>query len=160
LLGEPGLYSGGSWRADTVRRSNVYRRLVRQKLLFILCLITLALVFVSMLLKNDEASQWLLRFLTIAYLSFYLSGLHIFTDVARNVDEPAVGAVRRNGRISTQDYKAVYQRRLTPSRFFLPRREWRLCSLLVCATSLHYRCQSEKKIRLHSKKIYIFFASF
>jgi len=107
LLGEPGLYSGGSWRADTVRRSNVYRRLVRQKLLFILCLITLALVFVSMLLKNDEASQWLLRFLTIAYLSFYLSGLHIVTDVARKVDEPAVGAVRRNGRISTQVYKAA-----------------------------------------------------
>ena len=70
LLGEPGLYRGRSWRADAVRRSNVYRRLVRQKLLFILYLITLALVFVSMLLKNDQSSLWLLRYVEMAYLSF------------------------------------------------------------------------------------------
>ncbi len=70
LLGEPGLYRGRSWRADAVRRSNVYRRLVRQKLLFILYLITLALVFVSMLLKNVQSSLWLLRYVEMAYLSF------------------------------------------------------------------------------------------
>ena len=69
LLGEPSLYRGRSWRADAVRRSNVYRRLVRQKLLFILYLITLALVFVSNLFKGEYSELPILRYIEIAYLS-------------------------------------------------------------------------------------------
>ncbi len=69
LLGEPSLYRGRSWRADAVRRSNVYRRLVRQKILFILYLVTLALVFVSNLFKGEYSEVSFLRYIEFAYLS-------------------------------------------------------------------------------------------
>lgn len=69
LLGEPSLYRGRSWRADAVRRSNVYRRLVRQKILFILYLVTLALVFVASLFKGEYSDVAFLRHVETAYLS-------------------------------------------------------------------------------------------
>lgn len=70
LLGEPGLYRGRSWRADAVRRSNVYGRLVRQKLLFVLYLFTLGLVFLAILLKNSPTELPLLKYVEMAYLAF------------------------------------------------------------------------------------------
>ncbi|ASJ72287.1 hypothetical protein [Granulosicoccus antarcticus] len=69
LLGEPSLYRGRNWRADAVRRSNVYRRLVRQKILFVLYLVTLVLVFLSSLFKGEYSSLAVLRYIEIAYLS-------------------------------------------------------------------------------------------
>ena len=69
LLREPSLYRGRSWRADAVRRSNVYRRLVRQKILFTLYLITLALVFLSNLFKGEYSNLTVLRYIEFTYLS-------------------------------------------------------------------------------------------
>ncbi len=69
LLGEPSLYRGRSWRADAVRRSNVYRRLVRQKILFTLYLVTLALVFLSNLFKGEYSNLTVLRYIEFTYLS-------------------------------------------------------------------------------------------
>jgi uncharacterized membrane protein len=69
LLGEPSLYRGRSWRADAVRRSNVFRRLVRQKILFILYLITLGLVFLASLFKGEYSNLTVLRYIEFAYLS-------------------------------------------------------------------------------------------
>ena len=69
LLGEPSLYRGRSWRADAVRRSNVYRRLVRLKILFILYLVTLALVFLANLFKGDYGNLTVLRYIEFTYLS-------------------------------------------------------------------------------------------
>lgn len=69
LLGEPSLYRGRSWRADAVRRSNVYRRLVRQKILFVLYLVTLALVFIASLFRGEYSDVPFLRYVEFAYLS-------------------------------------------------------------------------------------------
>jgi hypothetical protein len=69
LLGEPGLYRGRSWRSDAVRRSNVYRRLTRQKILFSLYLITMALIFIASLFKGDYGNVVVLRYIEFAYLS-------------------------------------------------------------------------------------------
>lgn len=78
LLGEPSLFRGRSWRSEAVRRSNVYRRLVRHKWLFITYLSVLGLVFASTLITGKhpehEAVIWLERiYLGLSALAFILS---------------------------------------------------------------------------------------
>lgn len=78
LLGEPGLYRGRTWRSDAVRRSNVYRRLVRHKWLFIAYLLVLGLVFMTTVIaKHTPDSNFVVRleraYLGLATLAFILS---------------------------------------------------------------------------------------
>lgn len=78
LLGDPGLYRGRTWRSDAVKKSNVYRRLVRHKWLFILYLSVLGLVFLAtLILKKTPDSPtiiWLERFYVgMATVAFILS---------------------------------------------------------------------------------------
>ena len=78
LLGEPSLFRGRTWRADAVRRSNVYRRLIRHKWLFIAYLGVLGLIFTAALVgdryPDHLAVIWLERvYLTVAALAFVLS---------------------------------------------------------------------------------------
>ncbi len=78
LLGEPSLFSDQSWRADAVKRSNVYKRLVRHKWLFITYLLVLGLVFASTLITkkypNADFVIWLERaYLGLACYAFIMS---------------------------------------------------------------------------------------
>ncbi|MCG7884138.1 MAG: hypothetical protein N0E59_21225 [Candidatus Thiodiazotropha taylori] len=78
LLGEPSLFRGRTWRADAVRRSNVYRRLIRHKWLFIAYLLVLGLVFATTLITKKypehDAVIWLERvYLSLAALAFIMS---------------------------------------------------------------------------------------
>jgi hypothetical protein len=78
LLGEPSLYRGRTWRADEVRRSNVYARLVRHKWLFITYLLVLGCVFLSTLIAKQTpdhlALVWIERFyFALAVFAFILS---------------------------------------------------------------------------------------
>ena len=78
LLGEPALFRGRTWRADAVRKSNVYRRLVRHKWLFIVYLMVLGFVFMTTLLAKRAPDGllivWLERiYLGLAALAFILS---------------------------------------------------------------------------------------
>lgn len=78
LLGEPSLFRGRTWRSEAVRRSSVYRRLVRHKWLFITYLLVLGLVFSSTLIAGQypehEAVIWLERtYLMLSALAFVLS---------------------------------------------------------------------------------------
>lgn len=78
LLGEPSLFRGRNWRADAVKRSNVYRRLVRHKFLFITYLSVLGLVFASTLITGKypehPAVIWIERtYLALSTLAFILS---------------------------------------------------------------------------------------
>lgn len=68
LLGEPGLYRGRTWRADAVRRSNVYRRLVRHKWLFIIYLLVLGLVFATTILTKTMPDDLAVVYLERTYL--------------------------------------------------------------------------------------------
>lgn|SRR5690554_2487349 len=78
LLGEPSLFRGPTWRSEAVRRSNVYRRLVRHKYLFITYLLVLGLVFASTLITGSFPESkiviWLERiYLSLSALAFVLS---------------------------------------------------------------------------------------
>lgn len=78
LLGEPSLFRGRTWRADAIRRSNVYRRLVRHKWLFITYLLVLGFVFAATLITKKypehAAVIWLERiYLSLAALAFIMS---------------------------------------------------------------------------------------
>ncbi len=78
LLGEPSLFRGHSWRADAVKKGNVFRRLVRHKWLFILYLLVLGLIFVSTLITktypDHKAVIWIERtYLGMATVAFVLS---------------------------------------------------------------------------------------
>lgn len=78
LLGEPSLFRGRTWRSDAVRRSNVYRRLVRHKWLFIVYLLVLGLIFISSLVTDKypdhSAVIWIERvYLSLAALAFLMS---------------------------------------------------------------------------------------
>lgn len=69
LLGEPSLFNDQSWRADAVKRSNVYKRLVRHKWLFIAYLLVLGLVFASTLVTKKYPNEAFVIWLERAYLS-------------------------------------------------------------------------------------------
>ena len=78
LLGEPSLFRGRTWRADEVRKSNVYRRLVRHKWLFITYLSVLGIVFLTTLIAKKYPDQqivvWSERiYLGLATIAFILS---------------------------------------------------------------------------------------
>lgn len=78
LLGEPMLFRGATWRSEAVKRSNVYRRLVRHKWLFVLYLMVLGLIFVTTLITKkfpDHCTvQWIERlYLAMATFAFCLS---------------------------------------------------------------------------------------
>lgn len=78
LLGEPSLFRGRSWRAEAVRRSNVYRRLIRHKWLFIAYLLVLGLIFATSLVTYKYPEHctviWLERiYLSLAALAFIMS---------------------------------------------------------------------------------------
>ena len=78
ILGDPGVFRGRTWRSDEVRRSNMFRRLVRHKHLFQAYLVVLLLIFVTTLMaKSDPCNPmilWLERgFLSLACFAFMLS---------------------------------------------------------------------------------------
>jgi hypothetical protein len=73
ILGEPGLFRGRTWRSDAVMRSNVYRRLVRHKWLFVTYLLVLGLVFVTAVVAKKYPED----IAVIRLESFYL-GLATF----------------------------------------------------------------------------------
>lgn len=78
LLGEPMLFRGPTWRSEAVKRSNVYKRLVRHKWLFVLYLLVLGLIFVSTLVTKKHpdhaAVLWIERiYLSLATFAFCLS---------------------------------------------------------------------------------------
>jgi hypothetical protein len=76
IVGDPVLLPPGSWRAAELERDKLKAQLARHKWLFFSYLITLALVFATLLLKNvDETlTLWLERtFLFFGLYSFALS---------------------------------------------------------------------------------------
>lgn len=76
IIGDPGLFATRSWRYAEVARGNLRNRLTRQKWMFILYLITLALILISSLIEKAYplATVWLERFyLGLAVMAFILS---------------------------------------------------------------------------------------
>lgn len=76
VVGDPSALPRGSWRAARLGSQLTYNRLTRKKWLFTLYLLTLALIFISVLLKGQCPSIeiWLERvYLFIAILAFFLS---------------------------------------------------------------------------------------
>ncbi len=76
IMGDPGVFSGRSWRAHELNRKNVFNRLVRQKWMFFLYLITLGLILVSSLIEvvSPNLVTWIERFyLGLAVSAFILS---------------------------------------------------------------------------------------
>ncbi len=75
IMGESG-FSSRSWRANELNRTNIYRRLVRQKYMFYLYLVTLGLIFLSSLLSKNyqDACNIIERlYLGLAIFTFVLS---------------------------------------------------------------------------------------
>lgn len=70
LLGEPGLYRGRTWRSDAVKRSNVYRQLVRHKWLFITYLLVLGLVFVTTVVAKRDPNACVVTWIEGFYVAF------------------------------------------------------------------------------------------
>ncbi len=76
ILGDPALLPPGSWRAAELERERLIRRIRRHKWLFIAYLVTLGLVFVSLLASKakPEYCKYLeYGFLFLATFSFALS---------------------------------------------------------------------------------------
>lgn len=76
IVGDPVLLPPGTWRAAEMERSKLQNRLVRHKWLFILYLLTLGLIFLALLLKEQDPRLivWLERgFLFLGTVSFVLS---------------------------------------------------------------------------------------
>lgn len=76
IVGDPALLPPGTWRAAELERGKLNRRLVRHKWLFSLYLITLGLIFGSLLIKDNYPDMvlWLERFfLFLGTFAFQLS---------------------------------------------------------------------------------------
>ncbi|ADU63419.1 MAG: hypothetical protein KUA35_10285 [Pseudodesulfovibrio sp.] len=76
IIGDPsGVASRNSWRFSELNRNNVNRRLIRNKWMFVLYLITLTLIFLSALIKDHSAvTIWIERaYLGLAVMAFVLS---------------------------------------------------------------------------------------
>lgn len=76
LVGDPGSFANRSWRAHEQARDTIFARLARQKLLFYAYLLTLGLLFVSMVCGSSfpRVSIWLERvYVGLASASFLLS---------------------------------------------------------------------------------------
>lgn len=52
IMGDPGGFTGRSWRACELSRNNIYNQLVRQKWMFTLYLTTLGLILISSLIED------------------------------------------------------------------------------------------------------------
>ncbi len=76
IVGDPVLLPPGTWRAAEMERGSMNKRLIRHKWLFTIYLITLSLIFFSLLLKDSNATVvlWLERlFLFFGVFAFSLS---------------------------------------------------------------------------------------
>jgi hypothetical protein len=76
IIGDPsGVAARNSWQFTELNRRNVHHRLIRNKWMFVLYLITLTLIFVSSLLSSIPCVQvWLERvYLGLAVVAFVLS---------------------------------------------------------------------------------------
>ena len=79
IMGDPGAFTGRSWRSHELNRGNIFSRLVRQKWMFVLYLVTLGLIFAASLIGNIKDTPvtlicWIERiYLGIAILAFILS---------------------------------------------------------------------------------------
>ena len=76
IMGDPGAFSGRSWRVCEANRSNVFNQLIRQKWMFTLYLVTLGLIFIASLAKAEYPSLtvWIEKiFLGTAITAFILS---------------------------------------------------------------------------------------
>ncbi len=76
IVGDPVLLPPGTWRAAEMERTKLNSRLIRHKWLFTLYLVTLAFIFISLLLKDKtpEVTIWLERaFLFFGVFAFALS---------------------------------------------------------------------------------------
>jgi hypothetical protein len=76
IVGDPALLPPGTWRAAEKERSQVTRRLVRHKWLFVTYLLTLGVIFISLLVQKQfpAFALWLERiFLFFGAFAFLLS---------------------------------------------------------------------------------------
>lgn len=75
LVGDPMTLPIGSWQVAELGSKNTRNRLIRYKLLFILYLSTLALIFISMLLKSYPEFQYYIEiiYMFIASAAFIIS---------------------------------------------------------------------------------------
>ena len=76
LVGDPSALPQGSWRLARLGSDLTYNRLTRKKWLFVLYLLTLALIFVGVLIKgkHPDIEIWLERvYLFLAISAFILS---------------------------------------------------------------------------------------
>jgi hypothetical protein len=76
MMGDPGAFSGRSWRANEKGRKKIFNQLVRQKWMFILYLVTLGLVLAASLVGKvlPDVAIWMERvYLGMAISAFILS---------------------------------------------------------------------------------------
>jgi hypothetical protein len=76
IIGDPMLIPPGSWRAAELGSHNLTRRLLRHKWLFIIYLLSLGLIFISVLLKSacTELVVWIERvYLFLSSVAFICS---------------------------------------------------------------------------------------
>ncbi|MGE4296954.1 MAG: hypothetical protein AB7E47_02900 [Desulfovibrionaceae bacterium] len=76
IIGDPsGVAGRNSWRFSELNRNNINRRLIRNKWMFVLYLVTLTLIFVSALIKDHPViTVWVERvYLGLAVTAFALS---------------------------------------------------------------------------------------
>lgn len=76
ITGDPALLPPGTWRAAEMERDNIHKRLIRHKWLFLLYLVTLCLIFMSLLLQKEypQINIWVERiYLFFGVLAFALS---------------------------------------------------------------------------------------
>jgi hypothetical protein len=76
IVGDPILLPPGTWRAAEMERTKVNDRLIRHKWLFILYLLTLGVIFLAFLFKEEDPSLivWFERlFLFLGTVAFVLS---------------------------------------------------------------------------------------
>lgn len=67
LVGDPKTLPSGSWKAAELASKTTFNRLARQKLLFIAYLITLTLIFISMLLRAK-----------FEFINYYVEHIYLF----------------------------------------------------------------------------------
>lgn len=76
ILGDPGIMARASWRAGEVRRGEVYKRIVRQKWLFITYLLILGTALAASLLSKESPFVSIILehvYLGLAVFAFILS---------------------------------------------------------------------------------------
>lgn len=66
IIGEPGVLAGRSWRYHEKNRKNVFARLIRQKWMFYLYIITLGLIFIASLAAKSYPE--FVKYIEMVYL--------------------------------------------------------------------------------------------